>query len=345
MSDPLRAAPAAPEKPQRSSAARALMVLRVAVPALAIGYLLSVVPLHEVLASISAMPVWAIVSAVFVLVTATATATLRWSLLLRACGLRDRPRFLELFRTYWIGAFYNTYVPGGLGGDVMRAIATRRCAGERGLPAALAVVFLERTLGLSGLLILVATSFTLFPLGGVPNVMLWSALGLSAAVCAVLAIVNGARIAPYLPAPLGRIAAALPTVESLPLFFLCLGLSVATQFCGVVMGHLLISSIASAVHWSDSLVILPLVGAAQYFPLTIGGAGAREAAFVLLYAGIGVAKADALATSLVIGGLMYTTSLAGGVLHVMRPLTITPADAAEAEAVAAQHMQHARDEG
>jgi hypothetical protein len=29
----------------------------------------------------------------------------------------------------------------------------------------------------------------------------------------------------------------------------------------------------------------------------------------------------------------------------MRPLTITPADAAEAEAVAAQHMQHARDEG
>jgi uncharacterized membrane protein YbhN (UPF0104 family) len=329
MNDPLRADAAAPTQPKRTPMSRVLLVLRVVVPLIAIGYLLSIVPLHEVLASVAAVPLWAIAVAVLVIFVATALATLRWRLLLTACGLTGKPSFLELLRAYWIGAFYNTYVPGGLGGDVMRAIATRRFAGERGLPAALAVVFLERTLGLSGLLILVATSFTLFPLPGVPNVMLWSALGLGTAICAVLAIVNGARIARYLPAPLARIASALPTVVSLPLFFIALALSVLTQLSGVVMGHVLIASITSDIHWSDSMVVLPLVNAAQYFPLTIGGAGARELAFVSLYGAVGVSKADALATSLVIGGLMYATSLIGGVLHLMRPLTIEPSELAE----------------
>jgi uncharacterized membrane protein YbhN (UPF0104 family) len=334
MSDLPRAELAAPMQSQRSPAKRILLVLRVLVPVLAIAYLLSIVPLGDVLAAVGEMPLWAVAVAVLVLVLATALATLRWRLLMSACGMQGKPTFLELFRAYWIGAFYNTYVPGGLGGDVMRAVATRRFGGDRGLPAALAVVFLERTLGLSGLLILVATSFTVFPLSGVPNVMLWSALGLAVAACAVLAIVNGARVARFLPTPLARIASALPTIVSLPLFFVCLGLSVATQFTGVVMGHLLISSVTSAVHWSDSLVILPLVNAAQYFPLTVGGAGARETAFVLLYSAVGVAKADALATSLVMGGLMYTTSLVGGVLHWMRPLEITPADLAAADRAA-----------
>src|SRR4029077_9140906 len=138
------------------------------------------------------------------------------------------------------------------------------------------------------LLILVATSFTLFPLAGIPNVMLWSALGLGAAATAVLAIVSGARLAPYLPAPLARIASSLPTVKSLPLFCVALGMSVLTQLAGVIFGHVLIASITPLARWTDSLVILPLVNAAQYFPLTIGGAGAREAAFVLLYARVGV---------------------------------------------------------
>jgi uncharacterized membrane protein YbhN (UPF0104 family) len=316
--------PVAPTSVNKSALHRTLMVLRVLVPVVAIGYLLRVIPLHEVMASLGAMSLRAIVVAIGLLVTSTIIATARWRLLFTACGLPRRPPYGELLRAYWIGSFYNTYVPGGLGGDVVRGIATRAYAGERGLPAALAIVFLERTLGLAGLLILVATSFTVFPLPGIPNVMLWSALGLGAAASAVLAIVNGARLAPYLPAPLGGIAASLPTVKSLPLFCVALGMSVMTQFTGVVFGHVLISSITPLARWSDSLVILPLVNAAQYFPLTVGGAGAREAAFVLLYARVGVSQADALATSLVIGALMYATSAVGGVLHALRPLALDP---------------------
>jgi uncharacterized membrane protein YbhN (UPF0104 family) len=314
---------------------RLMLVFRFAVPVALIAFLLSMVPLRDVLASAATVPLRAIAGALAAIVVTTAIATLRWRVLFSACGVAKKPAFLELLRAYWIGAFYNTYLPGGLGGDVVRAIATRRVVGERGLPAALAIVFLERTLGLAGLLILVAASFSCFPLRGIANVMLWSSLGLFVAAAAVIAIVSGPRLAPYLPQPLGRVAAALPTIESPLLFAVALLLSVVTQFGGVVFGHLVISGISHRVAFTDSLVILPLVNAAQYFPLTVGGAGVREAGFVLFYGLIQVSKADALAGSLVAGALMYLANAIGGILHAARPLTVDQDQSDEANAAAA----------
>jgi uncharacterized membrane protein YbhN (UPF0104 family) len=172
------------------------------------------------------------------------------------------------------------------------------------------------------MLILVAAGFSLFPLQCVHNVLQWSALGICVAAAAVLAIVSGPRLAPHLPGPFGKIAAALPSIESLPLFAAALGLSVITQLSTVVFGHILLASITSRAALTDSLVILPLIGAAQYFPLTIGGAGVREAGFVVLYATVGVSQADALAASMVNGALSYVANAMGGVLHLLKPLTI-----------------------
>jgi uncharacterized membrane protein YbhN (UPF0104 family) len=301
-----------------------MLALRLFVPACALAYLLSIVPLRDVLRSASAIGPRVVLAALGMLFLGTVIGTIRWRVLFAACGLTCRPKFGELLRAYWIGVFYNTCVPGGVGGDVMRAIATRRIVGPGGLPTSLAIVFLDRTLGLSGMLIMIATTFSLFPLPGIPNVVLWSAFGVSVAACAVLAIVNGPRLAPILPRPLAKIAASLPRIESLPLFATALGLSVLTQLSGVVCGHLIIMAVTARPTLTDSLVMLPLVNAAQYFPLTVGGAGVREAGFVLLYGMIGVSKADALAASLVIGALSYGASAAGGILHLLRPLTLEP---------------------
>ncbi len=77
---------------------------------------------------------------------------LRWWLLLRAVGLG-----LPLGRTFclsMIGNFFNSFLPGGVGGDAMRAYYVTREAppGER-LEAA-TTVFIDRLLGLSGLALL-----------------------------------------------------------------------------------------------------------------------------------------------------------------------------------------------
>jgi uncharacterized membrane protein YbhN (UPF0104 family) len=312
----------APSRPPRTPLSRALLLLRFVVPVLLIGWMLHKVPIHDVLESSKRVPLSAIATACAIMILTTGVATWRWQILFGACGVKAKPRFLDLFRIYWIGIFYNTFVPGGLGGDFMRAFATRRIVGSGGIALSGAIAFLERVLGLTGMVIVVATGFTLFPLKGVGNVMLYSGLGITAAVAAVTGIVCGARFAPHLPAPLARIAASLPTIESWPLFVLALALSLVTQSSGVVVGHLLISPISAKALWTDSVVVMPLILASQYFPLTVGGAGVREVAFVVFYGAVGVSKPDALAASFMVMGVQWLTNATGGILHAIRPITL-----------------------
>lgn len=300
------------------------LLLRLIVPTAALAYLLTVVPIGQLMASITAVSPLALLVGILTGATSMLVAALRWRMLFSACGIATRVSVLSLFRLHMIGLYYNSYLPGGLGGDVVRALATKGLFGERGMSGALAVILLERTLGLSGLLILVAVSFSLFPLEGIPNVMLWSAVGLCAATGAVAAIILGRRLAPYLPGSLARLARTLPTIVSAPQFAGALGLSVATQSLGIVLGHVILSSITDRASWTDSLVVMPLIGAAQYFPLTVGGAGVREAAFVLFYGLVGVSKPDALASSLVCAAVIYLVAAMGGVLHALRPLSLAP---------------------
>jgi uncharacterized membrane protein YbhN (UPF0104 family) len=300
---------------------RALLVLRLLFPVLAIGYMLYVIPLRDVMASFTAIPAYALGAACAMCLLGTVLMVVRWRVVLGACGMQAKPRWIDLLRAYVIGSFYNVYIPGALSGDVLRAFATRHVLGAGGMPAALAVVVLERTLGFAAMLIVLTVSFTLFPLPGIGNVMAWSGVGICVATGAIVAIVSGPRLAPYLPSRLARVAATLPRIISLPRIALALCLSLLNQFASVAIGHVLISSISPNVLWTDSIVILPLANALQYFPLTIGGAGIREAAYVVLYAMVAVPKSKALAASFAVGVLVYAINALGGLWHAFQRLT------------------------
>lgn len=310
---------AAPAAMRRTPVQRVMLVLRVLVPVLVLGYLLSIVPLRDTLASLNAISPWAFGGAFVIGVLGLVVAAFRWRLLFSACGIRERPSVLRLFGLHLVGLFYNSFLPGGVGGDVVRGVATRQVMGQRGVPGALAVVLLERTMGAAGLMVLVAGTFALFPLAQIPNVMLWSGVGLGVAVFGVACIASASRIARFLPGPLGRLAASLPAIEAPKPFAAAMALSVVTQSTGIFIGHMLLSSIAS-VKITDSMVVMPLIGASAYFPLTVGGAGVREAAFVALYGFIGVAEPDALAASIAFGAVIYTVAGIGGLVHAFAPL-------------------------
>lgn len=310
---------AAPIVVRRTPVQRLMLALRVLVPVAVLGYLLSVVPLRDTLTSLKAISPWAFAGALAVGVGGLVVAAVRWQLLFSACGIRERPNVRTLFGLHMVGLFYNSFLPGGVGGDVVRGVALRHVMGSRGVPGALAIVLLERTLGAAGLMILVAGTFAVFPLSQIPNVMLWSGVGLCGAAFAVACIASASRIARFLPGPLGKLAASLPAVEAPKPFVAALALSVVTQSTVIFIGHLLLSSIAS-VKLTDSMVVLPLIGASAYFPLTVGGAGVREAAFVALYGLIGVAEPDALAASIAFGVVLYTIAAIGGLVHAFAPL-------------------------
>ena len=249
---------------------------------------------------------------------AVAVGAMRWGYLLTAYGAPTCLSFGRRLRLYFIGTFYN-FLPGAVGGDVVRGVATRESFGERGSTAAVAVVFVERVLGVTALLFITATMALFRPAAGVERVLPWSLVGLCVAAGAIAAISLAHRVAPRLPGVLGRFAERLPAIASPRAFAVALLLSFGTQAVGALGAHVVLAEIAPRVTLADSLALVPLASAAAFFPLTPGGTGAREGAFVALFAAIGVAHEDALAASLLLLVVNLGLGAIGGVLQLVTP--------------------------
>jgi uncharacterized membrane protein YbhN (UPF0104 family) len=287
------------------------------------GYIAWIVEPDELGGAIARVSVWAFAGACLLTGSNMFVGAVRWRILLAAYGAPKKPSILHLARVYLVGFFYNNYLPGGLGGDVVRGIVTRESFGERGVAASGTVVFVERVLGLSGLLLLVSTTLIVRPLENTDGVLPFSALLLLAAVVAVAAIAMGRRLAPRLPARLAKIAASLPAIEKPGAFALALAISLVTQSVVAMTGYVLMASVSTVpVGPFDALVIVPLAMASAFFPFSVGGAGVREGAFTFLCASaLGMAESDAVAASLLIWFSQLAVGAIGGVVQLVAPLT------------------------
>jgi hypothetical protein len=182
------------------------------------------------------------------------------------------------------------------------------------------VVLIERVFGLAALIALCSVVTLVRPVASVRGLGLAAAAGMAAAVAAVVGVGVGRRIAGRLPGPLGRLAARLPALRSArPLasvFVVCVIIHVLVA----CTGHLLVAALAPGARLADSLVIVPLSAATAFFPLTVGGAGVREAAFTALYAAVGVPETAAFAGSLALFAVQLAVAGVGGLVQLFVPL-------------------------
>jgi len=223
-----------------------------------------------------------------------------------------------------VGHFYNTYAPGGVGGDVIRGVAGRKAFGDLDWASAtsgVAVVFIERVIGVSALLVVATGAYLIQPIPGIENVGLWATLGLAAAGAALIGIGVAPKLAPYLPEKLGKPLRALPRLHSIWPFLVAIFLSLIIHSCNVLAGHVIIHSLEPSVTLAESTVLMPLIGASAFFPFTVGGAGVREAAFAALYGTVGVPEATAYAASLGFWGTQLLFAGIGGVINLLVPLS------------------------
>ena len=305
-----------PAEARATMRGRVLTVVRVAVTLAAFGWVFSRVDLSALGAAFGRVPWTSLALAVVLTLGNLGVGSLRWRTLLSAFGASRIPSMASLYRLNVIGFFYNVWLPGGVGGDVVRGIASREAFGEAGATGSVAVVFVERVLGLVGLLLLVGFSSVLYPIAGVDGVLTGSALGIAAGAGALVALTVGRALAPRLPAPLRRIAERLPKIARPAPFVGALALSLVTQTTVAVTGHVFIHALHPEIPLTTSLVMVPLAMATSFIPITAGGAGAREAVFQSLYGHVGVSFEDATAASLMFAGTYYLVGAIGGLLRV-----------------------------
>jgi uncharacterized membrane protein YbhN (UPF0104 family) len=297
---------------------------RIAVTIAAVAYLASRVDPHDVLLGFRRLSLGAALTAITVVMLGLLCGMLRWRLLLRAYGAIDIPSWPRIAHLYLVGHFYNTYAPGGVGGDVIRGVAGRKAFGELDLASAtsgVAVVFIERVIGVSALLVLATGAYLIRPIPGIESLGLWAALGLGAAAAALIGIAVAPRLAPLLPAKLGKPLRSLPRLFSFGPFLAAVLLSLLIHFINIVAGHAIMHSLEPSVTFAQSAVVMPLIAASAFFPFTVGGAGVREAAFAALYGTVGVPEASAYAASLSFWAIQLLTAGVGGVINLLVPLS------------------------
>jgi len=297
---------------------------RILVTVAAVAYLASRVEPSDVLHAFQRLSLGAALTAITVVAFGLSCGMVRWRLLLQAYGAIDVPSWPRIAHLYLVGHFYNTYAPGGVGGDVVRGVAGRKAFGDLHWASAtsgVAVVFIERVVGVSALLVLAGGAYLIWPIPGIENVGLWAALGLVAAACALIGIAIAPRLAPLLPEKLGKPLRALPRLHSIGPFLGAILLSLIIHSVNIVAGHAIMHSLEPSVTLAQSAVVMPLIGASAFFPFTVGGAGVREAAFAALYGTVGVPEASAYAASVSFWGTQLISAGVGGVINLLVPLS------------------------
>lgn len=162
-------------------------------------------------------------------------------------------------KLYWLGMFYNLFLPGGIGGDAYKVLLLKKKfnVSTRLLSAA---VLLDRISGIAGLAIIAAVYFCIFRQGD----------GFGLAI--LFSIVPGILIYYFIVKKL------FPTFLSG--FWPTLWLGLLVQALQVICVYFILNALKIETHSSIFIFIFLLSSVVAIFPFTIGGLGAREIVFL-----------------------------------------------------------------
>lgn len=259
-------------------------------------------------------------------------ASYRWYFLLH--HIQVKLPFWVVVRLALIGQFFNLFVPGGVGGDLIKMVYLRKEAGGR-FPEAVLTVLLDRLLGLAGLLLL-----GLVAVGLNPSMLLHSSPQMRA-ILAVVALGGGIGLLgallfllwPYLSAlagPFQRMRERLPEVANGILARILEALALLRSAPTVVLkllslamlGHLFATFAVwvvgtsvggvSDVSFQEFLLATQLSNLVGAVPLTPGGLGGRDLCLSYLLGLSGAGEEARGAIPLVVTSLIILWSSVGG---------------------------------
>lgn len=260
---------------------------------------------------------WALFAAAFSLFQVTLLIrSYRWRTLLDALETHvPIPRLLYL---YYVGTFFNTFLPSGFGGDAVKMYELGRYSHR---PSdAIGTVLVDR---LAGIVVSLALGVLAWPFA-------YRALPLREAVF-VLAVSCGGllaawllfqrkladRLMRYTPAKvrgaLERLYLAVHTCGTRALRR-ALGISVLFNLVLFGMNYVIALALGQEIPFTYFVAFMPIISLSMLIP-SVGALGTREGAYVLLFGAAGVPDHLAIAMSLAFYLVNVLTGIIGAVLY------------------------------
>ncbi|WP_194774912.1 lysylphosphatidylglycerol synthase transmembrane domain-containing protein [Pararhodonellum marinum] len=270
------------------------LILKLSLTGLALYVVFRNIDLQETWGVIKSLnPTWMILAILFFVLSKVFTA-LRLNSYFRDIDIQ-MPE-VQNFKLYWVGMFYNLFLPGGIGGDGYKAYWVNK-AFQKPLKKILAAILLDRISGLVAILFLIFIFFFWVEIA-IP----WLAES-------------------WVSIAVGLLLVALPCVFwwSIKWFFPSFissfwrsGLySLAGQLAQLVTAYFIMLSIGITELVLSYQFVFLVSSLVSVLPLTIGGVGARELVFVLSHDLMGIDKNAAVAFSLLFFLISAAVSLCG----------------------------------
>jgi glycosyltransferase 2 family protein len=315
---------------QRAGAGRRLLwTLKALVSTVLLIWILRRASLDEVLVALGDANLALVAAALGLAVGAWTISVSRWRILLASRAVRVP--FLKTLRSHLSAIFFNNLLPSTVGGDTLRVYDSWRWgAGKAG---AVAIVGLDRLLGMLALLIYAVVALLLAPrlAGQVPLLPLWVGLGAVGVLTLVgCALAPMPRVRAWLEPRLGLLPE--PVRTPLVTFFSALaafrddrsavnralGLSLLLQLTAILHFYVIALALGLQVSLAAFFLVIPVSLAVMAIPLSVNAIGIRENVFAFFLAFYGVGAAEAVAFAWLSFGIVLFQGLLGGIVYAAR---------------------------
>jgi uncharacterized membrane protein YbhN (UPF0104 family) len=263
-----------------------------------------------------------------------ALMSLRWMKLVEALEVRaSRSKLVKIF---FLSTFFGSFLPSGVGGEAVRALSFSRLT-SRGVES-VASVAMDRLIGFLSMLLTGLLSLSVF-YGIYPHpALLWVVLAASILLLAFLGILlsrtlhkallesaPGADWARRAAESLGRYRERRGTLG------LVLLISIGVQLLRVLQAYLLSESMGLGTPAIYFLCFVPPILVVTMLPISVGGWGTGNLAYVALFSQVGMDPDGAFVLSVLILGLGVVGNLPGGLIYAWEGFASTGSSETNAE--------------
>lgn len=307
-----------------------LQIVKIAVSAGLLAFLVTKISPDKLIPVLEGIHWGYLLIAVAIFFLSALLGSFQWHLLLGAGGI-ELP-FGKTFRLYFVGLFFNNFLPANVGGDAVKIYDVSKIGNDP--YQVFAITLLDRVIGITGLCLLaIAASVLLLGRGGIEELSIYMVVFIGCIV-PVFALALNRRISGWikrmftmitwwgLGEKFGSIFDHLGGFRRLRILLGRLTLlAMLVQFLRVATHIAVARALGIAITPELFLyffVFIPLLGLLMVLPISINGLGVREGTGVLLFTRIGFLGEQALLVEFMTYVVMVIVSLLGGFLFLIR---------------------------
>ncbi|OFW32639.1 MAG: hypothetical protein A2074_01245 [Candidatus Aquicultor primus] len=306
---------------QRKGQSRYLALFKAAMSVFLIGALLAKSDLDKYAELIRNSSPLYLGLALLITVVSIILSAYKWQLLVIAQGFTVPLR--RLISSYFVGLFFNNFMPTSIGGDVVRVLDLRKMTSSG--PAAAASVVAERVLAAFtlGLIVLCGVAF-----GTGVTARFSVAILVFVGICALalLGILYAHKLAPLLARYEASIAGKLKetaesirsSVENKNTLVKVLFYSFIFQLMVIAINIFIIKALGLHVPIAFVFLFIPIIFAITMLPISMNGLGLREATYAYFFTQAGLSTEESVTISLFFFLIVTLVSLIGGVIFALR---------------------------